>query len=100
MNNTRLKESVKDSFFERATLGECIRMKRESINMSLEELADKIFVSKSTLSKIETGKLKYPKAVYVFRLSKVLNINYELLLELQGYDMEYIGYRDRRDRYG
>ena len=97
--NIKQKESAKDSFFMQTTLGECIRMKRESLNMSLEELADKIFVSKSTLSKIETGKLKYPKAVYVFRLSKVLNLNYKLLLELQGYDIEYIGYRDRRDNY-
>ena len=32
-------------------------------------------------------------------LSKILNLNYKLLLELQGYDIEYIGYRDRRDNY-
>ena len=94
--NTEVRESKKDSLF---TIGEYIRIKRRNLNMSLEELAKKIFISKSTLSKIENGKIKFPKPVYVFRLSKILCIEYELLLKLQGYDIEYIRYRDKLEKY-
>jgi len=65
------------------------------MGISLEELSEKIFVSKTTLSNIENGKIKYPKAVYLFRISKELNINYELLLELKGFDITYIKFMDR-----
>lgn len=97
--NISIRDSIKDSFLNGITLGKSIKMKRESLGMSINELADKISVSSATLSRIESGKIKKPRAVYLFRLSKVLEISYELLLELQGYDMEYIGYRDRRDTY-
>lgn len=76
-------------------------MKRENLGLSLNELATKISISNSTLSRIESGKIKNPKAVYLFRISKVLNINYELLLELQGYDIGYINnYEERRRKNG
>lgn len=80
-------------------LGNYIRKKRKSLNLSITELASMVSISESTLSKIENNKIRQPKAVYIFRLSKALNVSYELLLELQGFDMEYIKYRDRRDNY-
>lgn len=66
------------------------------MGISLNELAKEISISNSTLSRIESGKLKNPKAVYLFRISKILKISYELLLELQGYDIGYISHYDRR----
>ena len=93
---TKSKGSYKDSFLNGITLGKTIKMKRESLGLSLNELAKEISISNSTLSRIESGKLKNPKAVYLFRISKVLKINYELLLELQGYDIGYINHYDRR----
>lgn len=92
---TKAKESYKDSFLNGITLGKTIKMKRESLGISLNELAKEISISNSTLSRIESGKLKNPKAVYLFRISKVLKINYKLLLELQGYDIGYVSF-DRR----
>ena len=91
----KLKGSYKDSFLNDITLGDCIRMKREKLGISQEDLAKKIYVSKTTLSNIENGKMKYPKAVYLFRISKELDINYELLLELKGFDITYIKFMDR-----
>ena len=93
--NIKTKESGLDSFLNAITLGECIKMKRESLDKTLKEISDEIHVSVSTLSKIETGKLRHPKAVYLFKLSRVLNIQYEVLLELRGFDMNYIKFMDR-----
>lgn len=92
-------KNIKDSFYSKINLGTFLRMKRKNKNLTLNQLSKKVLISRSTLSKIERNEIKTPRAIHLYKLSKELNIKYELLLELQGYDMEYIRYRDRRDNY-
>lgn len=64
------------------TLGEFIREKRESMDLSLRELARRIQVTAPFLSDIELGR-RFPSDEVLQRLSKVLDVSME---ELRTYD--------------
>lgn len=56
-------------------------MKQERIKrkMSLRTLSELSSISISTLSKLENDKIKNVNSVFLFRLSKILKIDYEYL---------------------
>jgi len=62
----------------KAVLGINVKIRRESLNLSQEKLAEKISVSKNTISDIETGQ-KFARADTLVNLAKTLETDvYEL----------------------
>jgi len=65
------------------SLGQIIREKRERLNMTLDEVSNRIGFSKPYLSTIETGKVKNPPSDELLtKLEKVLKFEPGLLLHL------------------
>lgn len=62
-------------------LGMILRNERLKNNLTLEELSKLTNISASELDKIELGKIKAPSSVFLFRLSKVLNLDYNEMLK-------------------
>ena len=62
------------------TLANNIRAERNRNNFSQEVLADKICVSKSTISLIERG-LQTPSVFLVYDIAKILDVSIEDLLK-------------------
>lgn len=62
-------------------LGMILRNERLKNNLTLEELSKLTNISESELDKIELGKIKTPSSVFLFRLSKVLNLDYNEMLK-------------------
>ena len=58
---------------------------RLSQNISQSELARRVGIDRTTILKIENGERQKPTIDTLVRLSKGLNINLSLLLELSGY---------------
>ena len=61
-------------------LGEQIKKYRNGAGLSQEVLADKIFVSRQTVSNWETGK-NYPDIGSLVRLSEVFGVSVDTLLK-------------------
>ena len=65
------------------SLGQIIRKKREQLNMTLDEVSNRIAFSKPYLSTIETGKVKNPPSDELLtRLEKILEFEPGLLLHI------------------
>jgi transcriptional regulator with XRE-family HTH domain len=64
--------------------GEALRERRRTVGMSQRELADKIDVDFSYISKVETGKLPPPSADKIVEICLVLEIEPSELLALTG----------------
>lgn len=60
--------------------GTYIKNMRLSKNMSLRELSKVTNISVSTLWSIENNKIKNIKNIFIFRLAKAFNVNYDNLL--------------------
>ena len=58
-------------------IGEAIKKARKSQNMTQEELAQKINVSKQTISQYETGKIENVPFDKILSISNVLNFPYK-----------------------
>lgn len=56
-------------------------MKQERIkkNLTLEALSNISDISISTLSKLENNKLKNVNSVFIYRICKILNIDYDYI---------------------
>jgi len=61
-------------------LGEIFREKRKSKNLSIRKLSELTDISESELRRYEKGLIQEPKSVYLYRLSLVLEIDYEEVL--------------------
>lgn len=61
-------------------LGEKIKKLRKNYGMTIKDLSDKSGVGKSTISEIETGKVKNPKSETLSKLAKALNVTVDSLL--------------------
>ena len=48
--------------------------------MTLEDLSNLTGISKTELSYIENGKIKEPSSVFLYRLSKILELDYNEML--------------------
>ncbi|MCS7005268.1 MAG: XRE family transcriptional regulator [Cytophagales bacterium] len=66
----------------RLIFGLKVKMLRQSLHMSLSELAEKTGISVSYLNEIEKGK-KYPKSDKIGVLAQALNTTYEWLISLK-----------------
>jgi len=65
------------------SLGQIIRKKREQLNLTLDEVSNRIGFSKPYLSTIETGKVKNPPSDELLtRLEKILEFETGLLLHI------------------
>ena len=65
------------------SLGQIIRKKREQLNLTLDEVSNRISFSKPYLSTIETGKVKNPPSdELLIRLEKILEFEPGLLLHI------------------
>jgi HTH-type transcriptional regulator, competence development regulator len=66
------------------TFGESLKERRKSKDISQLDLAKKVGVDISYISKIENGKLPPPAAETILKISKVLNLPAEELLSFSG----------------
>ena len=61
-------------------LGNKIREKRKQKKLTLKTLSKMTNISQSELSKIEKGEIRNPSNVFLYRLSKALDVEYNDLL--------------------
>lgn len=61
-------------------LGNEIREKRKQKKLTLKTLSKMTNISQSELSKIEKGEIRNPSNVFLYRLSKALDMEYNDLL--------------------
>ena len=61
-------------------IGNILKQERIKRNMSLKTLSDFTNISIGTLSNIENDKIKNPSGVFLYRISKALDINYDYLV--------------------
>mgnify|MGYP004589792045 CR=1 FL=1 len=62
-------------------LNDYIKEKREQLGISQRELARRIKIDNSTISYIETGRIKKPSISILVKISEELNLNiFELIL--------------------
>ena len=66
-------------------LANVLRNERIKLNISQSVLARRVGIDRTTILKIENGERQKPTIDTLVRLSKGLNINLSLLLELSGY---------------
>ena len=60
-------------------IGKILKQERLKNNLTLEALSNISNISISTLSKMENDKIRNVSSVYLYRLSNILNIDYEYL---------------------
>src|SRR5512136_154753 len=69
--------------YKSMSLGQIIRDKREQLDLTLDEVSNKVGFSKPYLSTIETGKVKNPPSDELLtKLERVLKFNTGLLLHI------------------
>ena len=73
---------------ENKSLASVISSAREKIGISQRELSRRTGIDNNTVAKIEKGERKKPNTLSLIKLSKELDIDLKLLLELSGYTKE------------
>lgn len=73
---------------ENKSLASVISNAREKIGISQRELSRRTGIDNNTVAKIEKGERKKPNTLSLIKLSKELDIDLKLLLELSGYTKE------------
>ena len=64
-------------------IGKRLKQERLKNNLTLETLSNMTNISISTLSNIENDKVENISGVFLYRLSKVFNIDYDYLIRLR-----------------
>ena len=72
------------------TLASVVKEARENINISQRELSRITGIDNNTIAKIEKGERKKPNVLSLKKLSFVLNLSLDMLMELCGYCKEEI----------
>ena len=78
-----VKKSIRNSLISTIELGRTVKRRRQELELSLRDLADKTGVSASTLSRIENGTGK-PDADNIARLSTWLDMPVDRVMKKQG----------------
>lgn len=65
--------------------GEYLKALREAKGMTLREVEKKTDVSNAYLSQLESGKVKQPSPITLFKLSEIYDTSYEVLMKKVGY---------------
>lgn len=60
-------------------IGKILKQERIKRNLTLKELSNISNISISTLRKIENNKIKNIRSIYLYRLCKILEINYDYI---------------------
>ena len=58
-----------------------LKQARKERNLTLKVLSELTDISRSELNKLENGLIKEPCSVFLYRLSEVLNLDYEEMLK-------------------
>jgi len=74
-----VQERKKGEIFIRL-LGPILKEKRIGKNLSIKKLSELTDISESELRRYEKGLIQEPKSLYLYRLSLVLEIDYEEIL--------------------
>lgn len=64
-------------------IGKILKQERIKNNLTLETLSNMTNISISTLSNIENDKIKNPSSVFLYRICKELDIDYNYLTRLR-----------------
>ncbi|MGD9827097.1 MAG: helix-turn-helix domain-containing protein [Hyphomicrobiaceae bacterium] len=79
-------------------LGSLVRDARRLRNLSQDELAEALKVSRMTVSQLERGRPKKPlDADFVNRLARVLDLPVVEMLAAMGYALDFDGLQDERE---
>ena len=70
------------------TLASLVKETREKIGISQRELSRRTGIDNNTLAKIEKGERKKPNVLSLKKLSSVLNLSLDMLMELCEYSKE------------
>lgn len=68
-----------------ADYGKYFKGLRESKNLTLRDVEKKTDISNAYLSQLETGKVKQPSPVNLYKLAEIYEVPYELLMEKVGF---------------
>ena len=79
-------------------IGKILKQERLKNNLTLESLSNISNISISTLSKIENDKIRNVSSVFLYRLSKILNIDYNYLTR-QRWDIFPIFFYGRNHKF-
>ena len=72
---------------DKPTLGGYLRALRESKAFSLRQVERKSGISNAFLSQMESGKVKRPSPVMLYKLAGLYEVPYEALMDLAGYPL-------------
>ena len=76
-------------------LGEILKEKRIKMKLSLKALSKLTNISISELSKLENGLIREPSSVFLYRLSNILNLDYNEMLKYR-----FASYYKKRELLG
>ena len=66
-------------------LGQYLRTMRDAKALSLRQVESKSGISNAFVSQMESGKVKQPSPIMLYKLAELYGIPYESLMELAGY---------------
>jgi len=67
------------------SLGSYLRSLRETLSLTLRAVEKETGISNAFLSQLESGKVKQPSPIILYKLAKVYQVSYEELMEGAGY---------------
>ena len=70
---------------DKPRLGQYLRAMREAKGLSLRQVEGKSGISNAFVSQMESGKVKQPSPVILYKLADLYGVPYESLMELVGY---------------
>jgi len=70
---------------EKATLGTYVKSLRDAKALSLRDVEEKSGISNAFVSQIESGKVKHPSPIMLYKLAATYGVPYEALMERAGY---------------
>jgi HTH-type transcriptional regulator, competence development regulator len=65
--------------------GQYFKGLREAKNLTLRDVERKVDVSNAYISQLESGKVKQPSPLTLYKLASLYEVSYELLMEKVGY---------------
>ncbi len=77
-------------------LGTYLKSVRDAKGMSLRNVEEKTGISNAFLSQLESGKVKQPSPLMLYKLAQLYSVPYETLMEQAGYPVPGGGIPDSR----
>ena len=70
---------------EHPKLGQYLKTMRSAMALSIRQVEEKTGISNAFVSQMESGKVKQPSPVMLYKLAELYGVPYESLMELAGY---------------